>query len=624
VLAAAGAFETAWIVLFAAMAGAGGWLMRGEPVAPDEPRPRGRGLVWSLAALAAVAVTVAQWATGTWIAVRHGMLYGDTLLYHGPEVARFVQGGSPLDASYGYADPVANFYPMNSELLPAVSVVLLGYDSLLPFINLIWLGVAFLSAWCLGRPYEMERQAVCLVAIVFVAPLLVSSQPGGIYNDIVVAALLLAAGALLVCGADRWPAVLVPATAAGVALGTKFTAAAMVGALTLVVPWFAPRGRRVATLAAWTATLLLLSGVWFLRNLIETGNPLPGVEVSVGPLELPNPRMPDSFGIVEYLDVPGVWANTFRPGLESGFTQGWWLLASLVILSIALGIAVPPSRPVRLLALVAGAGLVAYLFTPRSGGGIEEIPTYFPSNLRYVTAPVAMGLALLPLSRPARRLFVRPEAAAIPIGAFLTVLLLDGVDRYATVQVVSGLAVVMAVAVAAGATRLGPLGRRPVLVAGAAVGLLALVSLGAWRVERSYIQKRYVELPVSLGNELPGDARVGAVGGGATYQFFGPTLNRSVERIGRTYDDGSFVPIESCETWVRAVREGGYDYLYLTPRLVLRDGDRYILGSVFGSVTPEIDWTRKTSSVEQIWANETGSEALLKLKGPPAQEGCRT
>jgi hypothetical protein len=626
VLALAGGLETRWIVLGTTGVGLAGWLLgrgRAPPPEPQRPGEKPRQLAWSLAALAAVALTVAQWATGVWVAVRHGMLYGDTLLYHGPEVARFVQGGSPLDQSYGYADPVVNFFPMDSELIAAVSVVLLGYDSLLPFVNLVWLGVAFLASWCIGRPYGVERQAVTLVALVLVSPLLVNSQPGGIYNDIVVIALVLSAVALLLNGANTWPGILVPAAAAGVALGTKFTAAAIVGALTVALPWLAARGHRVVSVAGWLATLFALSGVWFIRNLIETGNPTPGVELSVGPLDLPNPRLPDSFGIVKYLDVPGVWEGTFRPGLEAGFTEAWWLLAGLAVLSIGLCVVAPRATAVRVMGLAAAAGLLAYFLTPRSGGGLETSPTYFPSNLRYVTVPVSVGLALLPLSRPAARLLRRPTAVLLPAGVLLAVLLLGGRDTYIAVQLVSGAAVVLA-AVLAGLVGLGAMRRWPAVSAAAAVGLLVLASLGAWRVERSYIQKRYAELPFSLGNQLPGGARIGGVGGGATYQLFGPTLSRKVELIGETDDDGSFVPIESCREWIRAVTSGGYDYLQLTPRLVLRDGDRYILGNVFGSVTPELDWTRQAGGVEQVWASEDGTAALLRVTGSLRQQNCET
>ena len=352
---------------------------------------------------------------------------------------------------------------------------------------------------------------------------------------------------------------------------------------------------------------------------------MPGLELDVGPFELANPRLPDSFGIVKYLDQPGVWENAFRPGLESGFTEAWWLLAGLAVVGLVLTLAAPLSRTVRLIGLVAGAGLIAYFFTPRSGGGLETFPTYFPSNLRYVTVPVAVSLALLPLSRPAERVLARPQAALLPIAALLPALILGGRDTYIGVQAVSAAAVIVAAGVIALASR-GDVRERiaaPVAVA-VAVGLAGLAAYGAWHVERSYIKGRYTEPPFSLGGQVPQGARVGAVGGGATYQFFGATLSRTVGRIGETDDDGSFVPIESCRKWIRAVVDGGYDHLYLTPRLVLRDGDRYILGNVFGSVTPELEWTRDAGGVTEVFTSEDEKVALSKVTGPLREERCRT
>ena len=45
------------------------------------------------------------------------------------------------------------FYPQNSELLHAVGILLTERDTLSLFLNFGWLAVAFLAAWCIGRPY---------------------------------------------------------------------------------------------------------------------------------------------------------------------------------------------------------------------------------------------------------------------------------------------------------------------------------------------------------------------------------------------------------------------------------------------------------------------------------------
>ena len=45
------------------------------------------------------------------------------------------------------------FYPQNSELVHAVGMVLGGRDFFSVFLNLGWLALALLAAWCIGRPY---------------------------------------------------------------------------------------------------------------------------------------------------------------------------------------------------------------------------------------------------------------------------------------------------------------------------------------------------------------------------------------------------------------------------------------------------------------------------------------
>ena len=287
ILALAGGFVTRWVVPACLVAGAAGWWVGrghrrpvGQPLGSEAPAT---APAWTLAALAAIAVTVAQWGVGVRDALTHGMTTHDTLFYHGPDVARFVQGGSPLDQSYAYSDPVVNFFPMNSELIHAFGVVLMGFDSLSPFITLAWLGVAFLAAWCIGRPYGLGAPAVCVRGSgARLATARLEPSPAGMYNDIAVIALILGAAALLMNGADRAPAIIAPAAACGLAIGTKLTALSLVGALTVGLLWLSPRSRRAATLGAWTAVLTVLAGVWFLRNVIDTGNPTPGLELRLG------------------------------------------------------------------------------------------------------------------------------------------------------------------------------------------------------------------------------------------------------------------------------------------------------------------------------------------------------
>ena len=63
--------------------------------------------------------------------------------------------------------------------------------------------VAFLAAWCVGRPYGRGHLSVVAAAIVLESHILVVREPGAAKNDLMAAALLLAAIAILV---NAWAA----------------------------------------------------------------------------------------------------------------------------------------------------------------------------------------------------------------------------------------------------------------------------------------------------------------------------------------------------------------------------------------------------------------------------------
>ena len=106
--------------------------------------------------IAAAALVVVHWAHPTGEALDQGMYYQDTTWYHMSFSARFAQTGhvGPLH----FTDPLklaAWFYPQNSELLHGVGIVTLDTDFLSPLINLVWVALCLLAAWCIGRPYAI-------------------------------------------------------------------------------------------------------------------------------------------------------------------------------------------------------------------------------------------------------------------------------------------------------------------------------------------------------------------------------------------------------------------------------------------------------------------------------------
>ena len=130
------------------------------------------------------------------------MYYQDTTWYHMSFSARFAETGDigPLH----FTDPLkltAWFYPQNSELLHGVGIVTLDTDFLSPVINLIWVALCLLAAWCIGRPYAIGGVTVLGAAVVLDSEMLVGSQAGQGPNDIAGLFFLMTALAFLVDGA---------------------------------------------------------------------------------------------------------------------------------------------------------------------------------------------------------------------------------------------------------------------------------------------------------------------------------------------------------------------------------------------------------------------------------------
>jgi hypothetical protein len=322
-----------WTILFCIAAGLlAAWL--GWRKAPGDNREVAAPKVQTIALLLALGVasfTVAEWTFPSQLSLDQGMYGGDTTWYHMPFSARIAQEGSTVHLHY--TDPLrlaAWFYPQSSELVHAAGIVLFKTDWLSPLINLFWLAIALLAAWCVGRPYKVGPATLVAGAIVLDAGVMIETQPGEGRNDIMGLAFLLAFAAFLInahkrrapaAGAvadtpervapllDKGPLV-VAGIAAGLAASVKLTFLIPVAAIAVGVFLFSGKGRRLTT--AWVLGLstLVMGGYWYLRAFIQTGgNPIP--QVKFGPLSLPTPdQMPldprPRFAVAHYLTEPTI------------------------------------------------------------------------------------------------------------------------------------------------------------------------------------------------------------------------------------------------------------------------------------------------------------------------------
>src|SRR5581483_8092371 len=156
---------------------------------------------WEVAAaVAAIAVVAVQWVSHTAYAFGRGMTHPDTLWYHQPFAATFVQqhAFTGID-SLGY--DAARWFPFNSQVLHALGMLAFGRDVLSPVLNLGWAALALLAGWCIAERRGAGHVGVLAVGAALSLPILTATQPGQASSDIACAAFFLAAIALLLEGA---------------------------------------------------------------------------------------------------------------------------------------------------------------------------------------------------------------------------------------------------------------------------------------------------------------------------------------------------------------------------------------------------------------------------------------
>ena len=614
---------------------------------PAVTGPAGRETPVSLLIMVGViALVVGHWALTTKNALDRGVFNFDSLWYHLPFAVEMVQSHSVTGMHY--VDTVFTnwFYPQNSELLHAVGMVLTGRDTPSLFLNYGWLAVAFLAAWCIGRPYGRGSLSVVAAAILLESHILVVREPAAGKNDLMAAALLLAAMAILVTAwnerrNDKQPAggpkshdgggfsahrpwsLGVAGLAVGLAAGTKVTALAMAGALSVAVIVLVPAGRRWVAAKWWFVPALLGGGFWYLRNLVVAGNPLPALE-SLGPVSLPHPERlqigrPD-FSIAHYATDTGVWREYFGPGLHDAFGALWPLVVGGAVLAALVALIWGRDRIVRALGAVALFGFVAYLFTPLSAAGAEGAPEAFGINIRYLYGALLAGLVLVPLPRffdAGRRWWL--------LAGLVVVLLLtdrgDGVLRDPE-RGFALLVVVLAVLLPAALLLARGRGASRGIVFGGAVALaLAVVAVG-YPVQRGYLDDRFrneVAAEAIPGMSLDSsyrwargleDTRIGLAGttaGFARYGFYGTDLSNRVVYLGVRGPHGAFNAIPTCAAFRAAVNAADLDYLVTAPFLNFLDPGAPI-------PSPEARWLRDDDAVAPVL--RSGRVTIWKVGGP--------
>lgn len=557
-------------------------------------------------AIGVASFTVAEWTVPSFLSLDQGMFGGDTTWYHMPFSAAIAQDGStwPLH----FTDPLrlaAWYYPASTELVNAATIVLFDSDWLAPLQNLIWLAIALLAAYCVGRPYRVGPVTLVAAAIVLDSGVMIETQPGEARNDIMGLAFLLAFAAFLINGhqrrapssgavqdtpeenaplLDKGPLVMA-GIAAGLAASVKTTFLVPVAAITIGVIIFSGRGRRWTTTWVMGLPMLIVGGYWYLRAAIHTGgNPIPITKF--GPLNLPTPdQMPldprPRFSVAHYLTEPSIYRRWFFPELDNALGPLWPLILIMAVSAAVYIVWRSNNKILRVIAAAALATAVVYLFTPLTAAGQEGSPTGFFTNTRYLAPGLVLAMVLLPIARPLRA----PEGRAWKTLLFLTAVYAITVlttPRWAPGYFLGTVFITLALVwvpawLAIGRSR-ATMSRA--VVAGAAVAVLVFAVVLGRAQQVQYADHHYTRTTLFLGEGGPQkayafaqrkkDTKIGIIGSSeiifGQYGFYGNDASNEVEYIGVRGDHGSNRLPEDCRTFRRLINEGDYEYLIMSKR----------------------------------------------------------
>ena len=590
----------------ATIAGARSRTGRASAPEPDRSRAQFGAEVW--VALGVACVTAAQWSLGVWEAFRHGVVDVDSVSYHLPQAARFVQDHGTTSLHYASANAGTAYYPANSELLHAIGMLTTRTDALTPLLTFGSLLLGMLGAFCIGRRFGTGPASLVGYSLLVLAPILAAGIAGSGYNDFTAIGFFLAAiaFALHLDDAPNAPTSLaLTGLAAGLALGTKLTLVAPVAGFTFTLWWLTRR--KPADLLAYSGAAVVGGAYWYVRNFVHVANPVPSVHLGIfpsPPMKLVERLSPSVF---DFLPKRHFVTHDAPRALLRFFGVAWPVVLVLVAFSVgawllALRDSDAPRRPLMFgLILTIAASIAVYIVTPTTAGDANGVPFLFVFNLRYVLPAFIPALVLLPALPVLRR---RQVVVAL-VGAALVLLTLASKPR-AELRVVP-IAVVFA-AVVLVAARLP----RRTFVAALSAGAVLVAAIGLPAV-RSFERARYVDTTTprarlfAWGRNAPPAARVALVGLALQYPFDGPRFETRVEYLGVFRAHHEFTNFDDCGSWRRALRRGHYDYVVAEPPN-RRD------------LPPAAMWTRSLPGAHVVLATSAG--VVMDVRRVTEWPGC--
>jgi hypothetical protein len=383
--------------------------------------------------------------------------------------------------------------------------------------------------------------------------------------------------------------------ALGVSFGTKWYGVSAVAIVIAV--WAAASvvaGRRVATVARWGVGLVglvaLSGGIWLVRNLVESGNPVHPVKVQLLGVTLFDAppdivREQGGFTIADYFGDSKAWSDFILPQL--GDALG--LAGTVLLLGLLAGAGIAALERVRgraggptglvLAGTVCSALMIAvYTITPYTAGGARGQPFLVGADARYVVPAllVAAPIGAWAAGRVRWGLgaFTGLGLLAVVNGVQLTSegarssAYLSGRD-WATGVV--GVALLAAVAWAFPRVREHlRASSRARLAAVATAAVAGVVAVGTGHaMQQRFNDDRYLGADPTLdwiAHNAPSGRRIGLAGLWSEQGIspvtpaFGPRFGNDVAYVGKLVED-TLNRYPSRATFAHAVERGDFDYL---------------------------------------------------------------
>lgn len=600
-LGVAGLLQPLPLVLASAILGIGSGLVASATPHPAAGATTDTELAPRTARSCAIGVSYASIAVvahlrAVWELLRGGGIVDyDSLWYHLPVAADFARAGRITDV-VDVGNPPTSYFPFDGELLHAIGIVLLDHDLTSVVMNLGWLLLALLAAWCIGEPSGRGGLTTGAMALVATMPLTILSQAGTANVDLAVLALCAAAVAFLLRRPPLRGGVALASVTVGLLVGIKISAVPLVIAALVVVT---ARAHRRFAVASLVASVTCLSSVWYVRNLVTTGHPLPSLGVSLPFFELTR-AVPDPVDCSpdNVLAWTGRWdavRRTMVPELSWAYGTWWPAVLALgvagpVVVLVRPRLVRPPelsaAAPARVLA-VASVGLWSgYLLTPGTGGlhAGSLGPTCFGYNQRFAMAAVALGLLCVLLALPDRR-------PTVLHGGVVILLLLNLVDRGVGGAIASAIAgVVVGAAVHFRSVHRLAMAKSPDGAPARFLGLLGiagvLVVLGSVASEE-YLERRYddtyFEEPLTEAARWAGrqsGARIATAGFLLRAPLHGSGADNLVAFVPDPAETDPFSRATTCDDWRTALVEGRFTHVVLAP------------GTIGGDTPAEDAWVR--------------------------------